>query len=248
MSKSQGSARTVTRRVIAGLTAVLAVFALMTTLSAQEFDISIPIDTIIGAPEGSKTLLASVDVPAASQGQECKASVETGNQRSEHPDNDISVESGSTAVVVEDVESGSFQVIHAEGTLVLGPTIDVYLIMGPDERFSAGLDVVSDCSVVETTTTTAPETTTTTVEVGETTITTTPATTTTTPVETTLPPTTTTFPDEVLPTEVTTTTVEVAPTTLPFTGSDSENLALIAFVLTGIGILTLVATRSRVED
>lgn len=69
------------------------------------------------------------------------------------------------------------------------------------------------------------------------------------PVETTVAP-TTTFPDQVLPTEVVPTTAapEVSPTTLPFTGAATENLALIALVLTGTGVLALVATRRPKED
>ena len=140
---------------------------------------------------------------------------------------------------------------EVEGILTLGSTVDIYLLMGPDEVFSGGMDVILDCegetttTTAEVTTTTAPEETTT---VPEETTTTAPVeTTTTAPVET-----TTTFPDEVLPTEVTTTTVEVspteAPTTLPFTGAETENLALIALALAGIGALTLVATRTRSED
>jgi LPXTG-motif cell wall-anchored protein len=68
--------------------------------------------------------------------------------------------------------------------------------------------------------------------------------------------TTTTIPDEVLPTVVTPTTLPpevlptevVAPSTLPFTGAESDDLALIALALTGTGILFLVATRSKRED
>ena len=245
MKKLHGN-RAVTRRAIAILTAVMAVFALMTTVGAQsnEYDISIPVDTVVRAAEGSKTLLVSVDVPAEAQGQTCSVTIDTANQESRHPFNDLSIESGSSAVVAENVEREPGIVIQVPGVLTLGSTVDIYLLMGPDEVFSGGLDVILDCETVETTTTTVEETTTT---VPEETTTVPVEPTTTTPVET-----TTTFPDEVLPTEVTTTTVEVtpteAPTTLPFTGAETENLALIALALAGIGALTLVATRTRSED
>lgn len=103
----------------------------------------------------------------------------------------------------------------------------------------------------ETTTTTVPETTTTTV--AETTTTTVPETTTTTvdvtTTSTTAPPQTTTT---VGPGASTTTTVVVAPTsttpdTLPFTGVESDQLAIVAFLALAAGSGLLLTTRGNAE-
>jgi hypothetical protein len=150
------------------------------------------------------------------------------NPDSVHPNNDLVVSSGGSSVTLPDVEGVSGGNVVASGTLQLGPDIVVSLVMGPDGVFSAGMDVVVDCTPEETTTTTTipPEV---------------------------LPTVVTTVPTEVLPTVVTTVPTEVAPTealpsTLPFTGAESDELALIALALFGTGVLFLVATRSRRED
>jgi hypothetical protein len=233
-----------TRSVVAVATAVLAVFAMSTTVFASNhgFEITIPIDTIRYGEVGQEILLASVDLDEGDFGQSCLVVAESRNQESEHPDNDLEVRSGSTLVTLPNVENDADGIVDGLGVLVLGNTIEVWLIMGPDRIFSAGIDVNVDCSPVDTTvppeTTLPPETT------GP------PVDTTVPPVDTTIPAPTTTFPDEVSPTEVVPTTEapEVSPTTLPFTGAATENLALIALVLTGAGILALVATRRPKED
>ncbi len=209
-------------RIAAMMTVVLAAFALSLAAAADSlgFEVSIPITTVIvNAPAGSVIVLETVEVPAAFVGQSCSVLATSENPDSVHPNNDLVVSSGGSSVTLPDVEGVSGGNVVASGTLQLGPDIVVSLAMGPDGVFSAGMDVVVDCTPEETTTTT-------------------PA---------------TTIPPEVLPTVVTTVPTEVAPTealpsTLPFTGAESDELALIALALFGTGVLFLVATRSRRED
>ena len=220
------------RRALGVLAAVLAAavvaFALVvpnaraTTLG---FEIIIPIDTVETGDEDSEIPLASVNVPVEFVGQECDVSAVSRNQGSVHPGNDLVVASGGSSVLLPDVEGVPGGTVEANEKLVLGSTVTVTLIMGPDEFFSAGIDVIVDCTPPPTTTTVAPTTT--------------------------LAPETTSTTVEILPTSITaapSTTVEVEPSeTLPFTGSDGGTPALLALALIGIGLLALVATR-RTED
>jgi hypothetical protein len=218
-------------RITTMMTVVFAAFALSLAAAADShgFEVSIPITTVIvNAPAGSVIVLETVEVPAEFVGQSCSVLAVSANPDSVHPNNDLVVSSGGSSVTLPDVEGVSGGNVVASGTLQLGPDIVVSLVMGPDGVFSAGMDVVVDCTPEETTTTTTipPEV---------------------------LPTVVTTVPTEVLPTVVTTVPTEVAPTealpsTLPFTGAESDELALIALALFGTGVLFLVATRSRRED
>ncbi len=209
-------------RIATMMTVVFAAFALSLAAAADShgFEVSIPITTVIvNAPAGSVIVLETVEVPAAFVGQPCLVLAASANPDSVHLNNDLVVSSGGSSVTLSDVEGVSGGNVVASGTLQLGPDIVVSLVMGPDGVFSAGMDVVVDCTPEETTTTT-------------------PATTVPTEV---LPTVVTTVPTEVLPTEA-------LPSTLPFTGAESDELALIALALFGTGVLFLVATRSRRED
>ena len=203
--------------------------SLAAAADSHGFEVSIPITTVIvNAPAGSVIILETVEVPAQFVGQSCSVLATSANPDSVHPNNDLLVSSGGSSVTLPDVEGVSGGNVFASGTLQLGPEIVVSLLMGPDGVFSAGMDVFLDCTPVDTTpaTTIPPEV---------------------------LPTVVTTIPPEVLPTVVTTVPTEVAPTealpsTLPFTGAESDELALIALALFGTGVLFLVATRSRRED
>ncbi|HSJ34944.1 MAG TPA: hypothetical protein VLB85_07810 [Acidimicrobiia bacterium] len=108
--------------------------------------------------------------------------------------------------------------------------------------------------VQETTTTTVPETTTTvpetTTTVPETTTTTVPeTTTTTTPTPTTVPETTTTtVPPQVSSTTLASTTTTVTPATLPFTGSGSDQVAVVALLALVAGTGLVLLSRNSAEQ
>jgi hypothetical protein len=177
------------RPVVVGLAAVAMFVSIlaMAASAAPGFEVTIPVDTVVRAPEGSITDFEPVvQVPEENQGQECSVVAHAQNQGSVHPDNDLLVTSGSSQVVIPDVEAEPGGSVEGEGTLVLGTTIVVSLRMGPDEVFSAGFDVIIDCLPDETTTTTTDATTTTTEATASTTTTIAIATT------------STTIPDEVM--------------------------------------------------
>ena len=117
-------------------------------VSAQVVEniISIPIDSVLRAPENSVTLVASAPVPGDFQGVACVAAVEVDNQQSEHDGNDLIVASGGTSGLIEDFESEAFGVRTVEIPLTLGSTVDVSLRMGPDEISSGGVFITIDCT------------------------------------------------------------------------------------------------------
>ena len=210
----------------------------------EEFTIVIPIDTVVSAPEGSTTVLATAPVGEEFAGQVCSVATRAENQESVHPGNNLTVASGSSVVVLEDVESGANVVVTADGELVLGTEIVVSLVMGPDELFSAGLEVHVSCSSVGVTTTTLEATTTT---VGATTTSGGQVGSTTLPSE----EPTSTVEDTVQGTVVTTTTVDdevEAVEILPFTGSERDGLLVLAASAIAFGSILLVSTRREESE
>jgi hypothetical protein len=140
------------RRWLARGASVWLVVALMVSsfaLVAQadhEFEVVVPIDKVVKKPEGSIIQLTTpLSVPADAQGQECDVTAQAQNQGSVHPGNDIIVESGSSQVVVPDVEAVAGGTVDGDGTLVLGTSIIVSVRMGPDEVFSAGFNLHIEC-------------------------------------------------------------------------------------------------------
>lgn len=204
-------------------------------VAVDDFSIVIPIDDLELEDEGSITPLATAPVGAEYLGQTCTVTSIAENQESIHPGNNLTVASGSSMVVLEDVESAANVIVTADGMLVLGSEIVVSLVMGPDEVFSAGLEVHIICSAVaETTTTTAPTTTTTTIA----------PTTTIGVVPPTEPP--STVDDSVRGTVITSTTVadEVDDlVVLPFTGPNTGSLVAVAIVTLALGGVLVVGSR-----
>lgn len=129
-------------------------------VSAQVVDniISIPVDSVLRAPEGSVTLVASAPVPGEFQGVACVAEVEVDNQQSEHDGNDLIVASGGTSGVLENFETEAFGVRTVDIPLTLGSTVDVSLRMGPDEISSGGVFITVDCTQAIPPTTVPPTT------------------------------------------------------------------------------------------
>jgi hypothetical protein len=257
-TEGNGGLLTVVRRFSLQLSAGILFCALLLTLMApvavgeDGFEIVISIDTIVRAPEGSETVLRSDPVQSDLVGEMCSVIAESQNQSSVHPGNDLIVES-QTQIVLADVEAVSGGIVTATDNMVLGDEVVISLVMGRDEVFSAGIDVLFDCPP-ETTTTTAPPTsttttpveTTTTVVVGSTTI---PPETTTTVVDastTTTEGTPTTTPPD---TSSTTTVPGVTTTTVPdevltYTGPPDGRLALLAFAMVASGALVLASERT----
>ncbi len=219
------------RRYGVAILGVAALTLAVASPAAAEDMWEVPVDTIVRSKPGVVTELVVIDVPEQQQGASCDLDVIGQNQGSIHLGNDLLVESGDSEVVVAGVEDTAFQTTPKSVEIVLGSTITVSLVMGPDEVFSGGLTLSFDCPPPPTTTTS-------------------------TTTSTTQPPVSTTETPRVLTSEVTVAPTTVAvPTTvkavvlgqtqtaaqpqaqvLASTGSRSWELALVAMALVGVGV------------
>lgn len=242
LESSEGRVATWRLLVVALIVGVM-VFAFSQFAYAQTtgFSVLIPLDTVVYIPWDSNRLLATEPVPEQFAGQSCGVSGISRNQDSVHPDNDLIIGSGTSEVILENVEDEPGETLHAAGTLMLGSEVTVTLHMGPDAIFSAGIDVIIDCSQATTTT------------IEATTTSTTLATTTTAAPSTSGPggETTTTVEDDVLGTVITSPPVgdEAGDLEeLPFTGPNDGAWLMIGGSLLALGGILVVGTRRRQED
>ena len=236
-------------RLVLRLSAGILFFSMLltATVAAGEsvFEIVIPIETVVRAPEDSETVLRTEPVPDGLVGETCSVIARSLNQSSVHPGNDLIVAS-QTRIVLIDVEAEPGGTVTAADVMVLGDQVLISVVMGPDEVFSAGIDVLFDCPPEPTSTTSPPMSTTTTVANSTTT---TDAVSTSTTVEgsttTTANGPTTTSPGATSTTtapSVTTTTIEDKE--LVHTGPPDERLAFMAVAMTTFGVLLLVGERT----
>ena len=153
--------RTMARAVAVVLAAALMV-AVTLDAAAQELGLDVPLDTVMRGPAGSVHELASRSVPDELVGSECRVSAVSSNQHSVHPDSHLVIASDDNQLILEDVEDEPFDQDTETGTLVLGNDLTVFVVLGPDGVFSAGMVLEVRCrDRATTTTTTAPSTTTT---------------------------------------------------------------------------------------
>lgn len=239
--------------------AAATVLTLQVGVLAQDVSIEIPLDTVVRGAEGSQHHLGSAVVPEELRGRTCRVVARAENQGSVHPGNDLIVTSGNDVLVLAGVEDEPFGEVVGQGELTLGAQVDVVLVLGPDEVFSAGIDIEITCPVPATTTSTTSTTSSTSVPLTTAPTTSVPDSSTTTP--TTMPEITVTSPPETVPPTVLgtststttgpggTSTSTTVPGTLPFTGSgpDAPTLAAVAAMLGGLGLLFVTASHKPAE-
>ena len=141
--------------------ALLAVLLIAIPAMAQtETDtIEIFVDGIVQGDEGEVIHLLTVTVPEGMVGRACTGSAESQNNESQHIDNDFILSSGATTAEIPNWEAVPLATTAMSGTLVLGPTVNVDLRLGPSEVSSGGVLIILSCAPPappETTTTTAP--------------------------------------------------------------------------------------------
>lgn len=238
-------------RRAAGVMAALMLAATAFPLSAAAASYSVALEKqIIRGEAGERFSLGTFDMPAELLGLQCSVTAEGNNNESVHLGNNIEVTSVNT-VVLAGVEDSPSKTTTAGGLLTVGEQTSFTLVLGEDPVYSAEFLVSFECQPEETTTTTSststtvPETTTT---VPETTTTVPEPTTTTTPTPTTVPDTTTTLPPQVSSTTLATTTTSVTPDTLPFTGSGSNELAMLALLALAAGTGLVLVSRHSAEQ
>ena len=257
--EANGERPTALPRLVLRLSAGILFCSLLLTAAAtaaaseSAFEIIVSIETVVRAPEDSETVLRAQPVPNGLVGETCSVIAQSLNQSSVHPGNDLIVES-QTRIVLVDVEAEPGGTVTATDVMVLSDQVLISLVMGPDEVFSAGIDVLFDCPP-EPTTTTSPTMSTTTTVANSTTTTAGESTTTTDAVSTSTviegsTTTTADVPTTTSPGAMSTTTVPKVTTTtiedeeLARTGSPDERLALMAVAIITSGVLLLVGERT----
>ncbi len=150
--------RKIMRRILTALIAGFAIMLLTPTVAAAD-GLSLPVETVIRAGEGSVIELGRITVDTGLAGPLCTWSASVMNQESVHPGNNIVVRSGETELLLAGVEDAELKVTSNTGSVYLADEVVVELIMGPDEVFSGGLELTIDytsCQEPTTTTTTPP--------------------------------------------------------------------------------------------
>jgi len=204
---------------------------------ASEPGVDLPFQLIVDSPD-SEHVLYEGEIPTGI----CDVTaIEGGNNKSVHPDNDLTVQSVNT-VTLFDVERASGVSTVADGPLDSDGTATVILRLGGDGIYSADLILHFDCEEPSSSTTTTtpsttigPSTTTTLTTTTTMVVTTTELSTTTT--ASTVPVTTTTIPVTTTVTDSTDTTEP--PKELPLTGASPAlpaALALLLVVTGGLGL------------
>lgn len=230
------------RRVIPAIIATLALL-IFSLAPAGADGLSLPVDTVVVAAEGSLIELGRLPVDGELAGPLCVWSATVINQSSVHFGNDILVRSGDSTLVLSGVEDSEMKTTTNSGSAYLADEVIIELRMGPDGVFSGGLDLTIDYSSCQETTTTTTMDAIVVEPIGPT-ATTAPAPAGPTTAELTTTTTTATAP--VQPS----TTIAVAPAQqpiepiLPVTGSrEALPLAFSGLALIGLGIALTRATR-----
>jgi len=118
----------------------------LVSASENVHGLSIPHGTIIRGEEGSKHQVSQEKIDPKHLGSTCKVNVTSTNQGSVHPGNNLVIASGSTSVVVKDVEREAYGVIKATGEITLANQITVSVVLGKDRVFSGGMYVNFECT------------------------------------------------------------------------------------------------------
>lgn len=114
--------------------------------SALAADFEIPVNTVVKAAPGSMTLLADEITPDELVGSTCISVAVGFNPDSVHPNNNIIIRSADSEIVLPDVEGEPAKTTDSIGDLTLGPDVQVWLEMGSDGVFSAGLTILIDAN------------------------------------------------------------------------------------------------------
>ena len=138
-------ARPAWRPLIVATLGVTALGSLLSPASAED-DITLEPNQVLIAEPGTLQPVASEGVAAELQGQTCDLRIVAENGHSVHPGNTVIVTTGESRVEtpgVEDVADGRVLAVHQ---IVLGETVEVGLLMGPEGLSSLGFTIGIDCA------------------------------------------------------------------------------------------------------
>ena len=127
-------------------------------VGAQEGDtvIEVPVaEVFVTGDVGSSVDMGQAEVDAAVVGQACNVTATVANQSSVHPGNTLVVSSGDSSVVINGIEDTADAVTVQGGTLTLGDTVSVAVVLGEDGATSLGSSLTVTCEALPVTEPTA---------------------------------------------------------------------------------------------
>lgn len=147
-------------RPLAALGAVIAVclmFGSGAVAQDSETVIRIPVqEAYVTGDVGSSVPMGSADVDAALVGRSCNVVATVANQESVHPGNTLVVSSGDSSVSIAGIEDVAGEVTTEGGTITLGDTVSVAVVLGEDGATSLGSSLTVTCEALPETKPTAP--------------------------------------------------------------------------------------------
>lgn len=118
---------------------------------AQDSDtmIEIPIQEVYASGDvGSSVAMGSADIAAELAGRSCNVVVTVTNQQSVHAGNTLVVTSGDSSVSISGIEDEAGAVTTDGGTITLGETISVAVVLGDDGATSLGSSLTVTCEAL----------------------------------------------------------------------------------------------------
>jgi hypothetical protein len=115
-------------------------------VAAQSTTIAIEVDDIVRGDPGEVIHLETVTVPEGMVGWTCTGTAQTEKNASEHRNNDFILASGGASATIPDWERKAEASTSMSGTLVLGDSITVDLLLGPDGVSSGGVLITLSCA------------------------------------------------------------------------------------------------------
>lgn len=151
---STRTGRRITAISVAGLVAIgAALFG--SPVAAQTIEVPIQDVATSGEP-GSLVTMGSAEVAADLQGRSCEIAAVVTNQSSEHAGNTLVITSGDSKVEVANIEDVANAVSTSGGTLTLGTSIDVSVLLGDSGFTSLGSSLTVTCEPLPPTPPTPP--------------------------------------------------------------------------------------------
>ncbi len=134
------------RRVAIAAVGALALAAGMIAAPVGAQTIEVPIDQVAAKGDpGSTVQIGSTDIDESLQGRSCEVSIVVKNQESENPGNKLVITSGESRIEVEGIEDTAQELTEASGTLTLGSTINVAVMLGNANITSLGSSLTVTC-------------------------------------------------------------------------------------------------------
>ncbi len=105
-------------------------------VAAETVDVPIG-DTAVAGQPGDVIPLGSAAVAADLVGRACEITAVVTNQESAHPGNKLIITSGDSTLELDGIEDVANEVTTSTGTVTLGSSIDVAVMLGPDRTLSS---------------------------------------------------------------------------------------------------------------